>query len=147
MAAYRDIKDLVSELGETSNIQFPSCYEVMKPRLIEYIQGEKIIMAFPVLDWQINPRGAMQGGFITSAFDNVFGALSVIETKERDVATIDINTTYERPIYKGDELIIIAWIKFKGRTLVHLWGEGYNKEGKLVATGSSNFIVLKNKNN
>lgn len=124
----------------------PMCLAIMKPRLVEYIEGERLVMAFPVLDWELNPRGGMQGGFITAAFDNVFGAMCVYETKEREIATVDISTSYQRPIFKGDELIITVWIKSKGRTLVHLYAEGHNKEGKLIATSNTNFIILNNKN-
>lgn len=141
------INESIKKLDEQLKEGAPNCVEVMKPRLIEYIEGEKMVMAFPVLEWQLNPRDAMQGGFITAAFDNVFGTLCIYETKEKSVATVDISTTYQRPIFKGDELIVTAWVKFRGKTLVHILGEGYNKEGKLIATASSNFILLNNKNN
>lgn len=146
MERYTDIDVLVENLEQEHKENIPNSFAVMKPRLIEYIEGGKMVMAFPVLEWQLNPRGAMQGGFITAAFDNVFGACCVYETKERSIATVDISTTYQRPIFKDDELIVTVWIKFKGKTLINLWGEGYNKEGKLIATANTNFILLNNKN-
>jgi len=52
----------------------PNCFNFMQGQIIEF-SGERMTIAFPVLESYLNPGGSMQGGFITAAFDNVFGPL------------------------------------------------------------------------
>lgn len=121
-----------------------NCFEVMKPKIIEYVSKESLTIAFPILEEYLNPDGRMQGGFITAAFDNTFGALCFYEVKDLALpATIDINTSYQRPIFMEDELIITVNIKSMGNTIVHMTGEASNKDGKLVATSTTNIMLLK----
>lgn len=146
MRVYTDFDSIANDLLGGVKPSNPNCIEIMEPRLVEYIVGKSITIGFPVLEKFLNPVGGMQGGFITAAFDNVFGSFCFYETKGKPMATIDISTTYQRPIFMGDELIVTVWIKSMGKTIIHMWGEGRNKEGKLVATATTNFILLNNKN-
>jgi acyl-coenzyme A thioesterase PaaI-like protein len=56
---------------------------------------------------------------------------------------IDMMTSYHRPIFEGDELIVTATVKTKGRTRIHMIAEAYNRENKLVATASCDYIHLR----
>lgn len=125
-----------------------NCFGVMKPKIMEYVHKKSLTIAFPVLEEYLNPDGRMQGGFITAAFDNAFGALCFYEVKDLALpATIDISTSYQRPIFMGDELIITVNIKSMGNTIVHMTGDAKNKEGKLVATSTTNIMLLKDNTN
>lgn len=146
MKIYTDFNSITNDLFHGVEPVYPNCIKIMEPRLVEYVVGERLSMGFPILEKFLNPGGGMQGGFITGAFDNAFGSFCAYETKGKPIATIDISTTYQRPIFMGDELIITVWMKSMGKTIVHMWGEGRNKEGKLVATSTTNLILLDNKN-
>ncbi len=146
MKRYTDFESIIEDILGGIKPGTINCIDFMKPRLIEYIPGKSLTMAFPVLEEFLNPIRSMQGGFITATFDNTFGSICHYETKGQPMATIDISTTYQRPIFMGDELIITVWIKSMGKTVIHMVGEGRNKEGKLVATATTNFILLNNKN-
>jgi len=52
-------------------------------------------------------------------------------------------TNYHRPIFAGDELIVTASIIVKGKTKIHMTAEAYNRENKLIATASTNYMYLK----
>lgn len=146
MQRYTDFETIEKEIGDRFKEGPPNCFDVMKPRLVEYLKGKRLTVAFPVLEQYLNPAKRMQGGFITAAFDNVFGSLCIYETNGSPVATIDISTTFLRPIFLDEALIITAFIKSKGKTLVHMCGEAKNREGKLIATSTTNLILLDNKN-
>ena len=88
-----------------------------------------------------------QGGFITAAFDNTFGIFFIMESGGEALTTIDISTSYQRPIFLGDELIITVYIKQMGNTIVHMYGEAHNKENKLIATGNTNIMRIQNRIN
>lgn len=145
MKVYRDFDSIAIDLLGGIKINQPNCMEIMEPKLVEYVVGESLILEFPVLEKFSNPGGGMQGGFISAAFDNVFGSFCFYETKGKPIATIDISTSYQRPIFIGDELIIKVEIKAMGKTIIHMTGEGRNKEGKLIATATTNFILLNSK--
>ncbi len=122
----------------------PSCYASMQASLLEY-DSNQVTVAIPVLGSYLNPAGTMQGGFITAAFDNVFGPLSLLATGTPHTATLNIVTTYHRPIFEGDSLVITATVKNLGNTSIYMAAEAYNKEGKHIASASSNYIIRRNR--
>lgn len=120
----------------------PHCFSFMQARVIEYVDGKSLTIGFPVLEDYLNPARTMQGGFITAAFDNVFGPLCYSATRTTATTTVDISTSYHRPIFAGDELIITATVKSQGRTKIHMMAEAYNREKKLIATATTNYIHI-----
>lgn len=123
----------------------PYCFKYMQGTVLDFVEGESLTISFPVLRDYLNPSGTMQGGFITAAFDNVFGPLCYLATKTTATTTIDIITSYHRPIFEGDELIITATVKNKGRNKIYMTAEAYNQDKKLVATASSDYIRVSRK--
>jgi len=121
----------------------PHCFTFMQARVIDYVAGQTLTIGFPVLESYLNPARTMQGGFITAAFDNVFGPLCYSATGTPATTTVDISTSYHRPILEGDELIITATVKAQGKTKIHMMAEGYNRENKLIATATTNYIHIK----
>lgn len=133
---------LLKKIEEATKGDLANCFNLMQPKVIEYIEEESLKIAFPVLEKYLNPRKSMQGGFITAAFDNAFGALFTCAIENKVGVTIDISTSYQRPIYLGDELIITAYLKLKGNTIIHMIAEAHNKEGKLIATANTNMMIV-----
>jgi len=133
---YQPYGNLNVELGTP-----PPCYLHMKARLVDYNPNTSLTVAFPVVESYLNPAGTMQGGFITAAFDNVFGPLCYLASGTRSSAMININNSYHRPAFAGDELIITARVKTKGRSIVHMEAEAYNQDSKLVASANCNYML------
>lgn len=121
----------------------PHCFNFMQAQVIDFMPGMSMTISFPVLENYLNPARTMQGGFITAAFDNVFGPLCYSATQTTATTTVDISTSYHRPILEGDELTITATIKSLGRTKIHMVAEAYNQEKKLIATATTNYIHVK----
>jgi len=133
---YQPYGNLNVELGTP-----PPCYLHMKARLVDYDPGLSLTVAFPVSESYLNPAGTMQGGFITAAFDNVFGPLCYLASGTRASAMVDINNSFHRPAFAGDELTITARVKTKGRTIIHLEAEACNQDQKLVASAHCNYML------
>jgi len=121
----------------------PPCFTSMKARLIGHKPDTELSVAFPVVDAYLNPAGSMQGGIITAAFDNVFGPLCYRASGTPASAMVDINTSYHRPVFAGDELTITARVKAKGKRIIHMEAEAYNREKKLVASAHCDYMILK----
>jgi len=118
----------------------PHCFTFMQARVLEYMEGERLTVSFPVVKNYLNPAGSMQGGFITAAFDNVFGPLCYSATHTTYTTTLGIITSYHRPIWEGDELTITATVKSQGKTKIHMMAEAYNRENKLIATATTDYL-------
>lgn len=119
----------------------PPCYTTMKARLTGHKPDTELTVVFPVIEAYVNPAGSMQGGYITAAFDNVFGPLCYRASGTGASAMVDINTSFHRPVFPGDELTITARVKAKGKRIIHMEGEAYNRENKLVASASCDYMV------
>ena len=146
MARYTDWEALEKELEQTRMI--PQCWAFMQPEFVEYVEGESLTMAFPVLEVYSNPRGTMQGGFMTAAFDNTLGALLQMETRRRDMASIDIHMNFLRPLFVGDILVVRAQVKSIGQTMAHLYCEGVDgRKGRVTATAGSNLVLTRQEKN
>jgi uncharacterized protein (TIGR00369 family) len=132
----RFVKDRHAPDGEL----MPNCFRHMRGEFLDYRSREKLRVRFPVMDEMLNPVQRLQGGFITAAFDNVFGPLSYAAARAL-CSTIDIQTNFLRGIDSGDTLTIEGRVVTRGSTTLHLAAEGFNGKGKLVATCTANMII------
>ncbi len=105
--------------------------------------GGKSHVDYSVAEKFLNLAGSMQGGFIAAAFDNTFGQLCYLVTDKVPIAAIDISTTFPRPIMKDDTLKILARVPSRGRSTISLRGESFNREGRLIASAMTNYMLLK----
>jgi len=97
---------------------------------------------FPVTQGSLNPEGKMQGGFLTAAFDNVFGPLSYLAARSPCV-TLDIHTQYFRGLTIGETVTIVAEVIARGQSSVFMKAEAFNSSQKLVAVSSTNLLIVK----
>lgn len=144
MKPITDIEQIQS-LAAGSIKSRPPCALLLHGVPVEYTPGKSITHVFEVKEMYSNVVGSMQGGLITAAFDNVFGHLAYILANGSEIATLDILTSYHRPIYPGDELKITVELKSLGKTIMYMTGEAFNKAGELIASASSHGVILKKK--
>ncbi len=135
-ADLRSVKDRFAPGGDL----LPNCFRSMKGEFLDYRSREMLKVRFPVQDEMLNPVLRMQGGFITAAFDNVFGPLSYAAA-HAVCSTIDIQTQFLRGIEAGDYLTVEGRVVTRGSTTMHLAADGVNGKGKLVATCTANMII------
>lgn len=125
----------------------PNCSLTMQSEIVAFSpERMEITVNTPVQEAFTNPAGSMQGGFVTAAFDNAFGPLCLMVTGGFASTTIDIYTNYHRPIFPGDVLSVTASVVYKGKRAVQMAARGYNREGKLIATATANYILLNPQN-
>ncbi|TGK86171.1 PaaI family thioesterase [Leptospira montravelensis] len=120
----------------------PPIFVAMKAEILSYTKGKSITVAFPVSEDQTNPMGMMQGGVIAAAFDNAFGPLSYLVAK-RPTTTIDMNIQYIRGVAVGQKVIVKATVEAKGFSTIHMVGEMRTEKDKLLATATTNLLILK----
>jgi uncharacterized protein (TIGR00369 family) len=91
----------------------------------------------------LNPVGVMQGGFLAAVLDSAMGASAVSAHRGSKVsaANTDMKVSFLRPVRVGDELTCTATVLKAGSVISFLEAKIENREGKLVATASSSYLV------
>lgn len=119
----------------------PPCFLSSHARIIAHEPNKSLTIAFPVSEEQTNPVGTLQGGILASYFDNTFGPLSFAAMRKPCV-TIDMTINFIRPVRPGETVFVRAEFKSKSRKLIQLYGEAHSDKNKLIATASTNMIVV-----
>lgn len=120
----------------------PPSFMDMSAEFISYTKNKSLSVIFPVKPNQTNPMGFMQGGYIAAAFDNAFGPLSYLIAK-RPTTTIDMNIQYIRGVAVDQNVIVTAQLEAKGFSTMHMTAEMKTEQGKLLATATTNLLILK----
>jgi uncharacterized protein (TIGR00369 family) len=131
----------LQELLGASAVFPPPCFVTMNAEFAAYESRSSLTVTFPVTENLLNPVGAMQGGFITAALDNVLGPLSYLAMKN-PASTLDIHTQYIRAVSAGDTLTVTARVVSMGPATLVMTAEARNVRGKLVATATANAIAV-----
>lgn len=138
----RFVPEELQRLSKGKIARLPPCVQLLQGNPLEVDAGQKVTHLFPVSEQFTNAVGSMQGGFITAAFDNVFGHLGYMISAGRQIATLDINTTFIRPVFPGDQLRITVHLKHCGKTVAYMEGEAVNSEGHTIAFAQTHIIFL-----
>jgi uncharacterized protein (TIGR00369 family) len=117
----------------------PPTYLAHEGKILSFQSGKNIVIAYPVREFQTNPVGTLQGGILSSFFDDAFGCLCFASLRKPCVS-IDMTVNFIRSVKPGAFVIVRAEFKAKGRKLLHLLAEAYNEKEKLVATATSNLM-------
>jgi uncharacterized protein (TIGR00369 family) len=131
----------LQEMLGSSAVFPPPCFVSMNGEFTEYESRSSLTVTFPVTENLLNPVGAMQGGFITAALDNVMGPLSYLAMRS-PASTLDIHTQYVRAVPAGDTLTVTARVVSMGPATLVMSAEARNTRGKLVATATANAIAV-----
>jgi len=119
----------------------PACMLDMHGEPLEYEEGVRLSVRFPVLSRYANPMGHMQGGYIVAALDNTLGPFSYLIAPPSVTGTL--NAQYLRPV-AADTAFIICTARLLERTrgTLYLLGEARNPEGKIVALCQATCQIL-----
>ena len=119
----------------------PPCLVDMQGELVDYEDGVRLRMRFPVLARYRNPLGNMQGGFVVAALDNTIGPFSFLLAPPS--VTASLNTQYLRPITDAvPHITCSAWLVDRTRNVLHIHAEARNHEDKVVALAQSMDQIL-----
>ncbi len=135
-----ELEEFREKMGATMPFP-PPCFTSMRGEFLEYDSRKCLKVSFPVTAESLNPQATMQGGFITAAFDNVFGPLSYLAARS-PCTTVDIHTQFIRGIGEGETLIITARVVARGPHSIHMTAEAVNSAHKLIASSNTNLLVV-----
>lgn len=119
----------------------PPCFEDMQGEILQFVDGERLVVRFPVLARYRNPLGYMQGGFIAAALDNTLGPFSYLIAPPSVTTQLQLN--YLRPVPPQIDAIVCtaSLLERAGRNLVYQ-GRACSADGKtLVLAQASTQLV------
>lgn len=125
-------------------------YKMLKPSLVKCISNS-IIIKFPVQNWELNHMKTLHGGIIATVIDTVSGILTSYLCNSFVIPTINLSINYHEPATNEENLFVMASADRVGKNLVSISAKAYvsdvntyeMKKGKIIATGISNFYVIK----
>ncbi len=138
MPIERDIDELIrARLPPSLHDRIPPpCLVDMQGEFLDYEDGVRLRMRFPVLARYRNPLGNMQGGFVVAALDNTIGPFSFLVAPPS--VTASLNTQYLRPVTSTETHVTCsAWLVERTRNTLHIHAQALNGEGKVVALAQS----------
>lgn len=119
----------------------PATFVAHHGKILAFASGQSLSVVFPVGEAQTNPVGTLQGGILSSFFDDAFGMLC-FASLHKPCVTIDLTVNFIRPVKLGSFVIIHAVFKGRSRKLLQVSAEAVNGDEKLVATATSNLMMF-----
>jgi len=136
------IWEIAGELAGRTELP-PKVFRDMGGRFVDYVEGESVTVAYPLLERYEGLGGTTQGGILTAAFDNTYGPLAILVGGVLGFATVHLSTTYIRPVTTADgEIRVRARRVEQTRRFLFAEGEATNPKGKLVATSRAEILLL-----
>ena len=110
----------------------------LKMEVIETSNGfAKITM--PVDPSFANTYGILHGGMTAALVDTVIGV--TLRTLKYKLVTIEMSTTYYKPVSLPNTLTAIGTLIKGGKTILHGKAEIFNSSGDLVAEGKAIYYI------
>lgn len=121
-------------------IRFP-LQEFLGMELLDHPEGAAARVT--VDDRHLNPNGVTHGAVIFTMVDTAMGKATMGVVDEGcHCASIEVQLRFLRPAGPGLHEAVVRVIK-PGRTIVHLSADVTGPDGKLVATATGSFAVLR----
>jgi uncharacterized protein (TIGR00369 family) len=119
----------------------PPCLVDMQAEPVEYVDGERLVMRFPVLARYQNPFGYMQGGYLLAALDNTIGPFSFLVAPPSVTGQFVIN--FLRPVTPDQaHVTCIATVLERTRKTLYLTGRAVGDDGRLFAIAQATCQVV-----
>jgi uncharacterized protein (TIGR00369 family) len=120
----------------------PRSFEEMDAEIEHYDPEAQVLrVRIPVASRYENPTGAMQGGFLCAAFDNVLGPLSYLVAPPS--ATTQLNVTFLRPVTPEHAYVEIeARFEEQAGKQLQFSATARTPKGKTAATCTSTCRIL-----
>ena len=119
----------------------PPCLLDMQAEPVEYADGERLVMRFPLLERYRNPFGYMQGGFLLAALDNTIGPFQFLIAPPS--VTSQVTIQYVRPVtYEQTHVTCVATVLERTRRTLYVTGHALLGDGKVAAIAQATCQIV-----
>ena len=118
----------------------------MEPRFVscDFEKGT-LDMAYPVMEWELNPEDILHGGITSTALDTSMGTLAHYYTQlsAPAVVTVTFNVSFLKPVQPTDTFHVISRLESLGRTLATVHGEiRLERDNILAGIATATFMAV-----
>ncbi len=108
----------------------------------EYPEEGRIEIAFHPNGTMLNPRGTVQGGFVSAMLDDTMGPALVASTQGREMPiSLDINVSFVSPVYPG-RVLGKGRVVSRTKKTAFLEAELFDMDDKLLARATSTARIV-----
>lgn len=120
----------------------PPVFENMRGEFIGFDASAGWLRArFPVLESQLNPYGAMQGGMLAAAIDNTLGPLSMLVAPPN--VTRRLTVKYSRQVtLEMSEIVIEATLVERDGRWLRFHADARDNDGRIIARANALHWIL-----
>ena len=141
-----DMLDWFSQLNDNT---FPLSNDggimtLLAPKFIGGSAEERIAcFSFPVQNWQLNPENTLHGGILATYLDTAFGITCHYFAQKEMVCTINMQTTFLKPLFEGNNTLCTIKINSLGKNIVTMSAEARREhDDVLAATATATFMII-----
>ncbi|TFF88571.1 MAG: PaaI family thioesterase [Promethearchaeota archaeon] len=143
----KTIEMLKSIIGmPMKNFPVPPFTKWLNGRIISVRRGE-VILEIDIRKEMSNPTGILHGGMQSAILDDVIGITSITLGYEGFLISIDMHVDFLGKVEIGETIKAFGRIEREGSRIIHAEGELKNKDGKTIATATSNLLKTSYKAN
>ena len=137
----REVLKLIFSERALEGEDYETDLQVLQPEFVSYTDDEVLTVRIPVKKWMGNGLNVVQGGIMSYMFDAVVGPMAFAYSETDLSGTIDLSTSYLRPVLPTDPYVTIeARVRSNTRRMVYIEAELYDCRGKLCTTAVTNIM-------
>ena len=114
----------------------------LQPRVLNAIEGS-LSFEYTIREEMTNPAQILHGGVIAGIIDDCIGATVLTLGEDHFRATVNLNIDYFIPVKPGDVVVAKTLLVKLGKNIANVRCELSNKNGEIVASGSSSLLKTK----
>lgn len=135
------VKARLGERAEQYRIP-PPVFEAMRGDFVGFDADTGWLRArFPVLEAQLNPYGAMQGGMVAAAIDNTLGPLSMLVAPPNVTRRLTVKYSRQVTLEMGQIEVVAQLVEQDGRWL-RFRADVRDPDGRILARASALHWIL-----
>jgi len=133
------IESLLQWKGKHMVSDFSPVARWLNGKLIDVSEGAMEI-EYEVREDMCNPMGTLHGGIAATILDDIVGTMVYALGHEFAFTSINLNCDFLTPAVPGDVLTAKSQVIRKGKNIIHVEGQIYKPDGRIVAKCASNLI-------
>ena len=108
-------------------------------KLIDVSEGAMQI-EYVVREDMCNPMGTLHGGIASTILDDIVGTMVYALGREFAFTSVNLNCDFLNPALPGEVLTAKSQVIRTGKNIIHVEGQIYKADGRIVAKCTSNMI-------
>lgn len=113
----------------------------LQTEFVDYSADGELTLAYPLKPSQRNGYQLLQGGYISTFFDNNYGIFAYMATGAKPMPTVNFTINFHKAVLEDtDKIWVTTRVISAGKRILSMAGEAKNANGDLIATCQTNML-------